>query len=441
MKTSAPILSVIIPTHNRVESVRRTLDSLCAQTFPSSSFEVVVVADGCLDATAELVARYPSPFSLQLVQTTGCGAAIARNRGASRSSGRLLLFLDDDIEAGKTLLEAHIQAHENHSNAVVIGYLPPAIESRPDFFRMALRLWWEDQFQAMRRPGHRFTYRDLLSGNFSLSAELFQRIGGFDEDFRCREDYELGFRLIQSGAQFCFAPKAFGFHYDKTDLSTSLKRAFDEGKADVRISRRHPELRWALPLSHVDAERPRLDKVLLQMAFDSPRLGDALAGRLRLRLDFLEALRLRARWRPLYASLRGYSYWRGVAEELGSRRALANFLQSAPIRRHFEEIEIDLRNGFAAGEKALDSARPESVLLRYGENFLGRIPGQIGAERLRGTHLRPYLAKHFSSQLLVAVTLEQTLGSDPLPEPDLQFLAANQASQKSQTISEQAYAH
>ena len=54
----APRCSVVIPTYNRVELLRRTLDSLVTQRLPSSEFEVLVVDDGSTDSTALLVDNY-----------------------------------------------------------------------------------------------------------------------------------------------------------------------------------------------------------------------------------------------------------------------------------------------------------------------------------------------------------------------------------------------
>ena len=73
-------------------------------------------------------------------------------------------------------------------------------------------MWWEDMFHPMRDPGYAYTYKNLLSGNFSLARVLFARVGGFDATLRVHEDYELGYRLLQAGARFHFAEAAAGLH-------------------------------------------------------------------------------------------------------------------------------------------------------------------------------------------------------------------------------------
>ncbi len=223
MNNNTLTVSVIIPTHNRCKSLERLLNALASQSYPLNLIEVIVVADGCQDATIEMLKTYYSEYLLRYVCLEGRGPAIARNEGAQLAKSSLLLFIDDDIDPSTGLIEAHVLAH-NKPNKVVIGFLPFMVHKKVGFFVIRLRLWWEDKFLQMRKPGYRFNHEDLISGNFSIPSELFKKINGFDKTLRLREDYELGMRLIKSGAQFDFSTEAWGYHRDEaTDLSRSLK--------------------------------------------------------------------------------------------------------------------------------------------------------------------------------------------------------------------------
>jgi glycosyltransferase involved in cell wall biosynthesis len=408
-----PAISVIIPTHNRSTSLRRTLDALRAQTYPLHQVEVIVVADGCTDETVEMLQRYEAPFTLRTIEQSCQGAAAARNQGAARATGQLLLFLDDDVEPTPPLIETHVLAHQHGSGRVVIGAYPPALQGQVDFIRIELRAWWEAKFYAMRQPGHRYTYRDLLGGNLSLEAELFARVGGFDPTFpSCGgEDYELGVRLIKAAVCFTFASDALAYHHETSDLERSFRRSRQEGYADVLIGHRHPELRATLRLAHFEAPCLPLRRLLRTLAFRQPTAGDALVTWICPVLDLLEQARMRGRWRRLCRQLRDYWYWLGVAETLGTRRALASFLQGGPVRTDegAHEIELNLREGLEAAERRLDEERPAAVRIRCGQQPVGRIPPQPGAERLRGVHLRPILATDLAAPLLVALAMEGTI--------------------------------
>jgi GT2 family glycosyltransferase len=388
----SPSLSIIIPTHNRREQLRRGLEALARQTIDLQEFEVVVVADGCTDGTLEMLGDYRPGYALQAVSLPGQGPAAARNAGAAAARGTLLVFLDDDIVAEAGFVAAHLQAQRDSGEKVVIGYLPPVLTTQSGFFRTALHNWWETMFDRMRRPGHRFSYRDLLSGNFSLPAGLFARLGGFNTDLRCHEDYEFGMRLVQSGVLFFFAPQALGYHHEKTNISRSLRRKFEEGEADVVLGRLHPELRPSLLMATLLEDFPLPVQMIGFLAFRLPVVGTPLMHLVQLGLPVLEWFRLRPFWRYTLDGLMAYWYWRGVARHFKSLGEVQGFLVEPGPPRQAPDIDLDLAQGLTAAEQLLDRERPASAAVRYGRHLVGWIPALPGAERLRGAHLRRILA-------------------------------------------------
>ena len=123
-------MSLVIPTHNRSELLEKLLLALLQQTIPPEDFEVVVVADGCTDNTPEIVELFKENLQVHLIEQPAQGQASARNIGASKSNGKLLIFLDDDIEPQPQFLEAHIRAHLDNKRRVVIGYYPPLLKTQ-----------------------------------------------------------------------------------------------------------------------------------------------------------------------------------------------------------------------------------------------------------------------------------------------------------------------
>ena len=328
-------LSVIIPTRNRARSLLRTLEALAQQSHPLDRVEVVVSANDCADDTAERVRALTAPYALTLVDRPTPGMSAARNAGAAVARGRVLLFLDDDIEPLPDLVAAHARAHaggDEPSGAqagagdlVVVGpLLAPPLAGRPSLFAERLRrldAGFATLLAGAREP---LDWYCMIGGNVSMPATLFRRLGGFDATLVAYggEDYELGYRAQQAGARFAFAGGAGGYHHrhENSSVAGYLRNARSVGRNDVEITRRHPAMVVHLPLGLVARPSTSSGRLARVLAFDRPRIGDALARALGVAGAALARLRWRRPWNGLMDGLYQYWYFRGVADVLGNRR-------------------------------------------------------------------------------------------------------------------------
>ena len=119
-----PSVSVIIPTHNRGEMLRRAIDSVLSQTY--KDFELIIVSDGSADETDKVIVSYTDPRIRFLKHDKSRGASAARNTGIRASIGQYIAFLDDDDEWTLDKLEVQVpviekSAPEGRSSAVKVN--------------------------------------------------------------------------------------------------------------------------------------------------------------------------------------------------------------------------------------------------------------------------------------------------------------------------------
>ncbi len=239
-------ITVVIPTFNRKDTVLRCLRSLESQTLSASRFEVVVVVDGSTDGTHEAIEHLGPAFALRLLFQANQGPAAARNLGARHARGRYLLFLDDDIVASPSVLDAHLAAHERHGGGVVVGPTPISPLSPQSAFTSEKEAIYRRHIARLERWG--FDTVDpyhCLGANTSLERALFEKVGGYDESLHSEgDDLDLGLRLRSQNVPFYWVGKAVGWQLlvktKETYLGMDrLRRARNEGI----LMARHPSYR------------------------------------------------------------------------------------------------------------------------------------------------------------------------------------------------------
>src|SRR5215467_993337 len=103
---AAPEVSVVVPTHNRLEVLTQVLSALVRQE-GAPPFEVVVVDDGSTDGTAEWLRSRSFDLALRVLTQENRGPAAARNTGVAVAAGRWVAFLGDDTVPAVGWLAAH----------------------------------------------------------------------------------------------------------------------------------------------------------------------------------------------------------------------------------------------------------------------------------------------------------------------------------------------
>ncbi|MFS8523429.1 MAG: glycosyltransferase [Limnochordales bacterium] len=229
-----PVVSVIIPTYNRRELLRRTLLSLADQTYPADRFEVVVVDDGSADGTGEMVKSLRVPYSLKYVRQPNRGRAAARNAGVRAADADLLIFLDSDVAVAREFVEAHVEAHTEPMRVVKgpvihVDSLDVPLDAEPKLTD--------------------FSSAFFATANVSVARRHFEEAGMFNEVFREYgwEDLEAGDRLRALGLRSFTASRARGYHYSPAwrpgDLPGQRERERQRGRTGIIYYRMRPTFR------------------------------------------------------------------------------------------------------------------------------------------------------------------------------------------------------
>lgn len=205
--TNLPLYSIIIPTYNRAELLRRALDSVEQQTF--QDFEVIVIDNQSEDHTREVIASFDDPrITGHEIDNAGIIAA-SRNLGISRARGEWICFLDSDDWWYPKKLET---VHHFLSGSDIIYHDLDVHDSN------GKRYWKKVKGKRLSPP----VFSSLMKcGNVMVTSsvvvrkQILEQVGGLDEDAAivAAEDYDLCLRISRITERFTYIPRSLGAYW------------------------------------------------------------------------------------------------------------------------------------------------------------------------------------------------------------------------------------
>ena len=206
--------SVIIPTYNRLNFLKKAIRSVLAQT--QASYELIVVDDGSTDGTHEYLVSLGN--RIKPLHQKNKGPAAARNLGTQGALGTYLAFLDsDDIWFPWTLATFNQVIEQYHEPALISAATLEFEGDSPTARRQGLKTErFRDYFSSSRAPGY------VGSGALVINRGTFEVAKGFDERLIVGEDADFYFRL---GARYEFvrvlSPVTLAYRRHAGNISTA----------------------------------------------------------------------------------------------------------------------------------------------------------------------------------------------------------------------------
>ncbi|MEM3399440.1 MAG: glycosyltransferase [Candidatus Micrarchaeia archaeon] len=218
-----PELSVVVPTYNRAEKLKETLNSLLRQSIPC---EIIIVDDGSRDDTP-LIAKN---FGFKYIKCEHRGPAASRNIGIKNANADIVAFIDDDCIAPERWAETLLEGYKRHPHvAGAGGYMLPPQDAKgifADYERHNTKKYGAFSGESVYKE-------DGPVGstcNMSYRKSVLLEAGGFDERFvsAAGEDIDLRDRVYELGYSLLFIPVAVIHNADysfRGFLRRSLMRA------------------------------------------------------------------------------------------------------------------------------------------------------------------------------------------------------------------------
>ena len=194
--------TVVVPTYGRPEGLRACLESLAAQQYPRSRFEVIVIDDGSAIPAAPIAASYDDRLQIRVRRQANAGPAAARNHGGMSARGSYIAFLDDDCVAEPGWLRGFESAFLAHPRGTLLGG-DLANPFTDNVYAEVGELILDVLLACYRpEPGGVYFFR---TANLAVRADE-SPLADRSRTFETAEDREFGTRWLDRGGQLSGFP-------------------------------------------------------------------------------------------------------------------------------------------------------------------------------------------------------------------------------------------
>lgn len=256
-------ISIVIPTYNGEKKISNILSALEKQSF--QDFETIVVIDGSIDNTKAIIEEANFNLkNLKIIERENGGRSKARNTGAKKANGDLLIFFDDDMRPIPECVKLHLKHHHEKTNTILVG---PAIEDysmlKSDFqkFKAYLSRKWGQQLGDKISKEEPF----ITAANFSISKPLFWKLEGFDERLNDAEDFDLAIKATLKNINIYFKQDIIAWHDDFITAKSYAKRMRQYKKSHDKLKELKPNI--YAKFNQYELNKPNFVKKMIYLTF------------------------------------------------------------------------------------------------------------------------------------------------------------------------------
>ncbi len=260
MNNKKIFVSVVVCTYNGEKRIGNCLKSLLSQDYPKENYEIIIVDDGSIDKTTEIVSRYP----VKLIRhKKNLGIPSSRNTGLKCSKGKIIAYTDDDCICKKNWLSELIKSFRDES-IIGVGGLTKSLISKTLTEKYMNETGYGNpspiEFGRSKNPLYRFLIylknmlkpvstrregliqvQDIYPSNASFNKKDLEYIGGFDEELKTSEDTDICTRLNKKfkNKKIVFNSKAIVLHKHQTFFIHFLKQIYFRAENTLKFYLKH----------------------------------------------------------------------------------------------------------------------------------------------------------------------------------------------------------
>lgn len=265
-KESSPLVTVYMPTYNRVELLQRAVDSVLQQDY--KNIELIVVDDNSTDGTHEYLAKMAKEDSRfkYFVNERNSGACVSRNKAIFAAKGVFITGLDDDDYFLPSRISSFVKDWHNIADDGIALYSNAFVKIKDDDLKKMKKIECCSQ-------------SDLICANW-IGNQVFTRtsslqdIGGFDVGFPAWQDLDCWYRLLSIKKSKAYLSEGYSYIVDASHPHeritsgrvSSIYKAYDYFCKNHKLKFNQKKI-MALQLLQYTAELPEITSLIRSIIY------------------------------------------------------------------------------------------------------------------------------------------------------------------------------
>lgn len=227
------IISVCVVAYNEERALPDLLECIKSQDYPHDKIEVVLIDSMSDDTTKTIMKRFSDENkdfkNIQVLDNPGKKQAMGWNVAIKNYKGDAILRVDAHASIPFDFVRKNVEVLE--SGEFVSGGIRPNIIQEKTSWKETLLLAESSMFGSSAASYRRSEKKSYVKSVFhgAYKREVFDNVGGFDEQLGRTEDNEIHYRIRKAGYKICYSPDIVSYQHTRSTLKGMLKQKYGNG--------------------------------------------------------------------------------------------------------------------------------------------------------------------------------------------------------------------
>ena len=237
------MITIILSIRNEAKHIKQTLDSILNQNSIEQAFEILISDGMSTDNTRDIIIKYQKEHpNIHLIDNTEKIVSTGFNRALNEAKGDIIIRVDGHCEIASDYIRKCVECMER-INADCVGGATDHVAS--GLVGKSIKLGQSSFFGVggvlFRKNVEKGQYVDTLAFG-AYKREVFDQLGGYDEELVRNQDDEFNFRIIQNGGKIWLDPSIKSSYYLRDSFTKLFKQYFQYGFYKVRVMQKRKGL-------------------------------------------------------------------------------------------------------------------------------------------------------------------------------------------------------